>query len=327
MADSFEISSSSSTNYTNQEWNFKVTFINLDTNQADNQNKNLTGKVLIQQDKIAETIADVAKSGDNLVVALKELSTKSFFSLTHVYYHDASLTNGAGDNSYRYAGASADVNNYICLGSSETSCPADNLYRIIGVFDENNHGVAGEQLVKVIRSTSYGTYAWDTTNNNDWRNASLNTVLNSTFKTVKLSGIEDKIAEVKWKISGTDEWLEVAKAFYISEMKYSTAVIAKIGLMYASDYGFATTQDYWTTELRSYDKAAKNKDWLYLGTNEWALTPYSSSGRDAWVVQNSGRVTTFNVDNLNAVRPSFYLLSSVTYASGTGSLENPIRLT
>ena len=40
-----------------------------------------------------------------------------------IYYHNSALTNGAGDNSYRYAGASASVNNYICLGSDATTCP------------------------------------------------------------------------------------------------------------------------------------------------------------------------------------------------------------
>ena len=34
----------------------------------------------------------------------------------NLYYHDSTLANGAGDNSYRYAGASNSVNNYICLG-------------------------------------------------------------------------------------------------------------------------------------------------------------------------------------------------------------------
>ena len=36
IADSYEISSSSSTNYTNQDWVFKVTFVNLNDNQTDN---------------------------------------------------------------------------------------------------------------------------------------------------------------------------------------------------------------------------------------------------------------------------------------------------
>ena len=32
-----------------------------------------------------------------------------------IYYHDSSLANGAGDNSYRFAGASDQVNNYVCF--------------------------------------------------------------------------------------------------------------------------------------------------------------------------------------------------------------------
>ena len=32
----------------------------------------------------------------------------------NMYYHDAILTNGAEDNSYRYAGA--NPNNYVCFG-------------------------------------------------------------------------------------------------------------------------------------------------------------------------------------------------------------------
>lgn len=50
-----------------------------------------------------------------------------------IYYHDSNLTNGAGDNSYRYAGS--DPDNYVCFGSDESTCPNDNLYRIIGVFN------------------------------------------------------------------------------------------------------------------------------------------------------------------------------------------------
>lgn len=50
-----------------------------------------------------------------------------------LYYHDSSLANGAGDNSYRYAGA--NPNNFVCFGSDASPCPEDNLYRIIGVFD------------------------------------------------------------------------------------------------------------------------------------------------------------------------------------------------
>ena len=63
-----------------------------------------------------------------------------------IYYHDNTLENGAGDNSYRYAGASDVVNNYVCFGYDGTdACPTDNLYRIIGVFDNQ---------VKLIKATA-----------------------------------------------------------------------------------------------------------------------------------------------------------------------------
>ena len=68
-----------------------------------------------------------------------------------LYHHTSSLANGAGDNSYRYAGASDQVNNFVCFGSTTKPCPTDNLYRIIGVFGENNHGVTEKQLVKLIK--------------------------------------------------------------------------------------------------------------------------------------------------------------------------------
>ena len=317
IADSYEISSSSSTNYTNQDWTFKVTFVNLNDNQTDNEGNSLTGKVLIQKEKMKPTLAEYIISqytgtqGEN-----------------NIYYHDSSLTNGAEDNSYRYAGASADVNNYICLGSSEATCPADNLYRIIGVFGDNNHGIKDQQLVKVIKNTSIGNIAWNTTENNDWASASLNETLNTTFKTEKLSGFEDKIAEVSWRVSGYSTNDASSKTVYTGEITNATKKhTSKIGLMYPSDYGYATTQDYWTTNLYKYDSAAKNTDWLFLGSTEWLLSPYSSTSDNAWRVNSSGSVYYYYVTDTFAVRPSFYLLFSVNFAEGDGSAITPYRVT
>ncbi len=245
----------------------------------------------------------------------------------NIYHHDTTLANGAGDNSYRYAGASADVKNYICLGSSETTCPDDNLYRIIGVFGDNNHGIKEQQLVKVIKNTSIGNIKWNTTASNDWASASLNTTLNSTFKTEKLSGFEDKIANVTWKVSGFNNKSVPAKTVYTGEITNATKTYpAQIGLMYASDYGYATTSDYWTKNLYDYDKA-KNKDWLFLGSYEWLLSPDSISSNSTWCVYGGGYVgSSYSVSVTIAVRPSFYLLSSVNYTGGDGTKNSPIRI-
>ena len=74
-----------------------------------------------------------------------------------LYYHDGvgTYTNAdqeAGDNSYRYSGA--NPNNYVCFGSDAATCPNDNLYRIIGLFDDDKDGIYNIKLIKHDYTTS-----------------------------------------------------------------------------------------------------------------------------------------------------------------------------
>ena len=308
-----------------EEWNITITLVNYNYDQNANTGKSFSGKLMIQKDEYILTATDVC-SGKSLSDCV--IAQYTGIKNSNIYYHDSNLTNGAGDNSYRYAGASTDVNNYICLGSSEIICPADNLYRIIGVFGDDNHGVSGQQLVKVIKNTSYGIYEWSTSNSSDWATASLKITLNSTFITEKLSGFEDKIAEVTWRVSGYSTSAATAKTVYTGEITNATKTYtAKIGLIYPSDYGYATTPDYWTTNVYDYNTAASSKDWLFLGSYEWLLSPNSSTPSSAWVVNSSGSAYHLNsVISSIAVRPSFYLLSSVNFAGGDGTKNSPIRI-
>ena len=184
----------------------------------------------------------------------------------NIYYHDSSLANGAGDNSYRYAGASDSVNNYICLGSDATTCPDANLFRIIGVFGDKT---------KVIRAKSAGTQIWDKNGSNTWSTSSLNTYLNGTYLT-SLGTLADKIATTTWKVGGgSSTYLyDVPKTAYQYEVgsgASTTTHDAKIGLMYVSDYGFAADQSGWTTKLSSYNSNT-SKNWLYLGSTELTIS-------------------------------------------------------
>mgnify|MGYP004542350831 FL=1 len=106
-----------------EEWNITVTFVNYNANQVANAGKSFSSKVLIQKEEQKPTLAEYVIS--------QYTGTQGENSL---YYHNSTLTNGAGDNSYRYAGA--NPNNYVCFGSDASSCPEDNLYRIIGVFGD-----------------------------------------------------------------------------------------------------------------------------------------------------------------------------------------------
>ena len=298
-----------------EQWNITVTLVNYDKDQSENAGKSFSAKLMIQKGKIKETVATVCSNGQTLSSCIISMDGKD----DTLYHHTSSLANGAGDNSYRYAGASASVNNYICLGSDATTCPDANLFRIIGVF--------GDQT-KVIRAKSVGDKQWHTSDDNTWSSSSLNTYLNGEYLT-SLGTLAKKIATTTWKVGGGSiiYLYDVPKTVYQYEVGSSastTTYDAKIGLMYLSDYGFAADQSGWTTKLSSYNSNT-SKNWLYLGSEEWTISRYSGYAFYAFRVY-SGYAVYIDVIYSHAARPSFNLESSVKYVSGSGSMSDPVRV-
>ena len=284
-----------------------------------------------------------------------------------IYYHDASLTNGAGDNSYRFAGASDKVNNYVCFGSTTTPCPADNLYRIIGVFGEQVKLIKSDYATSALlgadgdykqayTATGYDSsnykgnnlanitaYNWNNTGKNTWSLSNLNkTNLNINFIANIGADWAAKIAETTWKVGG-NTWANIgtqpAKTAYQNEVvkpvpgstssNGETEHPAKIGLMYASDYGFAAAQSAWTANLNTYkDEAIKNVNWMYMGLYEWTISRRTDDLSNAFYVTNTGLVGYNGYVSTSAygVRPVFSLTSSVNYVSGSGTATEPITI-
>ena len=263
-----------------------------------------------------------AETDDTVLLADYIKSKYTSQGANGLYYHTSSLANSAADNSYRYAGA--NPNNYVCFGSDAANCPSDNLYRIIGVF--------GNQ-VKLIKSTSYGNYFWSgssSNTSNTWSSSTLNTeTLNGTYLSGFSSTWQNKIATTNWKVGGMAySSINTAKQYYDTEIgssSSSTTYSAKIGLMYVSDYGFAASPDYWTTELSNY-KLSKSSNWMNININEWTISRRSGSSNYAFRVFFTGYVVSNTVNFSNGVRPVFYLTSSITYASGSGLSTDPIRV-
>ena len=282
-----------------------------------------------------------------------------------IYYHDASLTNGAEDNSYRFAGASNQVNNYVCFGSTQSPCPADNLYRIIGVFGDKVKLIKSDYATTALLgadgdysemyttngwdNSSYkgnnlaniAAYNWNKTGQNTWSMSNLNkTNLNQNFITNIKEEWANKIADTTWKVGGNTEnniYSQPAKTVYQNEVvnpvttnsqDNATTYSAKVGLMYASDYGFAAAPSAWTTQLSSYKgEAIKNVNWMYMGLDEWTISRNADVSYYAFSVDNPGHLYYSMVGNLAfAVRPVFYLSSSVNYVSGSGTAADPISI-
>ena len=256
----------------------------------------------------------------------------------------------------RYIGE--DPNNYVYFNCDDYNNPSSStceLWRIIGVFSEDTHGRSGEKLVKLIRSESIGSYAWDSGDVNDWTTASLQESLNESYLSGTTLGsgkgitsaTNNMIETVTWKLGGTASYTSasngLASHFYGYERGTTvytgrpTTWNGKIGLMYPSDYGYATSGGSTTNrssclakELYNWDSSdysdCKNNDWLFTGSTQWTLTPNSSNSSSVFIVRDGGYVgsTDDSSANLsNAVRPSIYLKSNIAISGGDGSIDFP----
>ena len=334
------------------EWDITITFVNYNADQSANAGNSFIAKLIIQK---------------NEVVLLKDYILSEYTGTqgeNSLYYHDSTLANGAGDNSYRYAGPSDSVNNFVCFGSTESPCPTDNLYRIIGIINgkvklikydymtTEELGTDGDysQTYKEfgMDSTYKGTYGdgerigvyyWNNdTSTNTWSESLLNkTNLNTNFINYLGEEWANKIAMTTWKVGG-NTYGNIAESIpsvaYTNEITNpdatnstdnATEYQAKIGLMYVSDYGYAASLSTWTLTMNSYSNTtATNNNWMYMGLYEWTISRRADGANVAFFVLGAGRVDSNGVGYYFAGRASFNLESSITYVSGSGSISDPI---
>ena len=113
----------------------------------------------------------------------------------------------------------------------------------------------------------------------------------------------------------------------------------KVGLIYASDFGYASNDEECQNDLRAgqvYDASTgnydytnvkcKNDNWLHKSQWYWTLSPYSSGSPFAFIVGGGGVVYYSDAFNSYEVRPSVYLKSNILIIGGDGSSLNPYIL-
>ncbi len=298
----------------------------------DNENKrvivstSVSDKCYVYFDKMVPTFADICREENSNTLACKVATNYTTDGENGLYYHDGtgSYTNAdqeAGDNSYRYAGA--NPNNYVCFGATGADCQdEDNQYRIIGVF--NNQ-------VKLIKATSYGDYAWNPSMVNEWNENTkpdIYATLNTTYYNTIPVEWQNLIAESTWQVGGMNfSNTNTAKQYYDVEVGTGQSgyeETMKIGLMYVSDYGYGANPEKWTTTLTEDNFGTDN--WIYFSSNEWTISQHNPLFTFSIDSSYGGRVIIIQNIRLFAVRPSFYLNSTVTYISGSGTQSDPFRI-
>ncbi len=238
------------------------------------------------------------------------------------------------DTMHRFVGDYNTVkNNYICFGTDNLGdclkSPATYMYRIIGITDsaDSNIGLEAHQLkiIKAEPNSDGKSVAWHSNRYSDipWDSADVQkTYLNTTFiktitGTVGTSNWTDVISNPKWYIGDNTS----ADSTNV-EVTSKTPQQHKIGLMYASDYYNAGTQN--TNNWLNICHGRTGTSISCSSYNEWTMTRYGYDGHEgAWRVDNSrGSLGTSIVSNTYAVRPVFYLTSEVKL-SGGGTESDP----
>ena len=360
----------------------EITSCGEETNTAPLMNKTLSGNIKIELS---------TKSKKSLVRPVT--ANKTIINLASTSACNSGGTGVCATNSYTaedgttkyhdYRFRGADPNNYVLFNND--------LYRIIGVFDENSHGVKDKYLIKLIMADKLYAGSWgayNTTNTsgtysnykNDWTGnttgvkASANVLLNEFFynktdtsstygacsswtyyysnnnyKTFACSDIvghgidsnlRDYIEEVTWYLKGYESYSYSKQNFYLCERGLSTdttncmsansgaydaSTISKIGLMYASDYLYASSYFADTATTTAASDYYGNKNWLYKGY-EWTITPRANSADSAFSVSSHGRVYYDYASDGHGVRPTFYLKSTIGISGGAGTVDNPYTL-
>ena len=118
---------------------------------------------------------------------------------------------------------------------------------------------------------------------------------------------------VYWNIGVSGSKSTSGKTQYDEEKTSQTSTTLKVGLMYASDYGYAmnSTNDY------------KN-NWLFTKGYEWTMTAYNAS--NPVIVNYDGGLLSSYASYGYVVRPVLYLKSNVYVVSGDGSEGNPYKM-
>ena len=336
-------------------------------NQNTQQGKTFSGKVTVKliagKQTFAEKVVDCSTKGKSGAICLLE---NAGLNTTELAYDETV------DNNLRYIGA--NPNNYVSFNNElwRIIGAFNNIDDGTGKKETRLKIIRSEP----IRSEPIGNYGWDnkasgtgssdsSNGSNDWSDSALQVVLNEGAYWNRTSGecpygqngattscdftstglteeAKSMIGNAKWNLGGLSSSSNISSSFYTSERGTTvyagrpTEWIGKIGLMYPSDYGYATSGGSSTdretclnTELINWDDYddCYTNDWLYDSSNsQWTITPYSSHSYNVFYLRSSGALNRKVAYFSNAVFPALYLSSNVKISGGEGTESSPFTL-
>ena len=245
------------------------------------------------------------------------------------------------ENGKRYEGKNPD--NYIWFN--------DELWRIIGNIPVclTSGCASTENRVKIIRNDSIGAIKYDESSST-WMESNIQNLLNSCYlgKTTSCDsycysnsttakgtcdysadGIDvtdfygKMVEDVYFNVGTGDSTYKTAANYYIQEIATHATSTSKIGLMYASDWGYAIESFTGVLGSGGSPQNSSDKNWLFSNGYEWTMSVYSST---PLLATNGGFLNYRSASFGYAARPVLYLKSNVYVVSGKGTKVNPYRI-
>ena len=343
-------------------------YLYIDGNSENNLNminKSLVGNITVEaQEKQFETFSTVIEN----LMADGEYETVTNNGVDYQY----NTVNSLMDDNYgniRYYGASP--NNYVYFNCSTYPTTNCELWRIIGTFGDKIKIVRNESISKYSWDNKDKTTGAETNyGKNDWTDARLMKLLNPGYESetggslyynaksgtcyvnqnnattacnftstgIKNDTTKNIIAEVTYNTAGYNDATLYPNEIYTYERGstvYSggqTTWTGKIGLMYPSDYGYASDLTKCREKINNYNASTcSQNNWIYNMGSLWLLTHDSARSDRNWSINSSGNASVNGNGNGGTsngllVFPSLFLSSDVKIISGNGSINNPYQL-
>ena len=263
-------------------------------------------------------------------------------------------------NGYRYSGKAP--NNWVWFNNEK--------WRIIGSIPTcTSSGCATkENLVKIIRSESIGAYVYDASSITlssvigAWGSNTLYGLLNTYYYANDATAMNGQnhagcytvytsykprpncdyteigilsssyygrmVKQVYWNTGASNSNVTAGTA-YTNETAKQT-VLGHVGLMSASDWGYAASSSYHSITMGTYTSSSNNAtstSWIFNNGYEWTSIQGSGYTYIPLFVSSYGYLYNyFDSPSGYSVRPVVYLDSSVYIVSGEGTEANPYQI-
>ena len=349
-----------------EKWQANLNYSNYQKNSTTRTKCTLyfTKKKVLLNNYIRNLVKDANSSSNDVYT----VPNKTSDSCTYTFAYD-----GTSDNNLRYVGKNPC--NYVTFNGETAgwriigilNTPEGQRMKLIrtdslGIYSWDNKASGTESS-----TSEYGS--------NDWTDSALKEVLNNGAYYNKTSGIcpsgrngattscdftsnglteaaKNQIDTITWKLGGTASYKSSSDGLVSHFYNYERGTTVytgrptewpgKVGLMYPSDYGYATSGGSTSNRTSCLNKELYNwadaidctdNDWLYDSSNkQWTLAPETSFSDSVFYVEYTGYVVVSGggpngyANSHYAVRPSVYLIPSTSILGGEGTLENPYEI-